>query len=294
MTNVFGSAPPPVQATFTDDLGHLQLAHIFTSAVPAVVTHVRYYVASTSLAAEVSGTAPVQVWLLGDPDTVVTETLTIPAVIGWVDVELTTPLNAPSGRQIVVAVSLDDSPQSYGLIYNTLPVAAGVLTCVGSTFAYQTDPLSTTNAYTLPTGALRTSYLIDLEVSVSELIIPDPLDLAADDVIEINSHVRGVVNTVTPITDALTVNITVEGGPLDGTDVDYWVPDTAEGLAAADMQLYQEVDDPAVPSLHQNTADDSIWSYIGGGVYLCVVAGSSFAVLSQTTRAETPTLTEYP
>lgn len=292
MTNVFGSEPPVIDTIFTDDLGELQLAHVFEPSVPCVVTKVRFYVADAGLSAQLGGSAAVQAWRFGDAGSVVTGTLTIPATVGWVDATLSSPLQAFADSRVVAAVSLDASPQTYGVIYDALPVTAGVLTCTGSTYAYQATHLSSTAIYILPTTLQSTSYLIDVEAAVSEFVIPDPTALVAGDVIEHRTHTRGTVVTNTPDTDAVILTVTVEGGPLDGTDIDLWVPDTAEGIASADMEILQEVDDPEVPSLH-DADDGSVWVYIGGGQYNCCVAGSNFSIGDTTTRADTPSLTPH-
>jgi hypothetical protein len=264
-----------------------------------VVTHARYYVASANLAADISGSLPFQVWRDGEPDSVVTGTHTIPGTVGWVETELSPHLQLPTDRKVCVAVSLPaSSPLSYGSAQAVFPVTNALMYGIGNWYEYRSSTIvnfdpSTASHHTLG----PTSYLIDLEVAVSEMVNLDPGDLQVGDDILVRRNISGTVNTVTPITDAITANVLVSGGPLDGTSVDVWLPDTVAGLAAADMELQKEIPDPVIPSFHQadsgDGGDDSIWSYIGGGVYLCVQDGTSFSVGARTTRIATPSLVEF-
>lgn len=298
MTNLFGTAAPTV-TSIDADTGPLQILLAVSVAVPCVVTHARYYVASADLAAEISGSLPFQVWRSGEPDSVVTGTHTIPGTVGWVDTELSPHLQLPAGRRVGVAISLPaTTPLSYGSSPSVFPRSNALMVAHGCDYVYQAGTIVSTDPMSPSTGVgITTNYMIDLEVAVSEMVNLDPGDLAVSDVIEVHRNIRGTVVSVTPITDAITVNLTVEGGPLDGTDVDVWVPDTTAGLAAADMELQKEIADPVIPSFHQAASggggDDSIWSYIGGGVYLCVQDGTSFSVGARTTRIATPSLVEF-
>lgn len=293
MTNVFGSGAPALTAVDVDDAGPLQLGHAFVVAVPCVVTHMRFYVASLTVDTETSGSLPFYVWLQGDPDSIVTGTLTIPTdTLGWVTAELSPHLFVPAGRYFGAAVDLPTvDPISYGYAYQQLPTSNKLITAQGSAFDYSATHFDPYDSH-VDGWSLDTSYLIDVEVAVSEMVNLNPASLAEDDVIQVRRTTNGVVNTITPITDAYTVNVTVTGGPLDGTDVDVWVPDTVEGLAAADMQLFKEVADPDVGSLWE-ASDTSLWVYQGGGVYDCFSPGTAFAEGSKTSRAATPSLTTW-
>jgi len=293
VTNVFGSGAPTLTAVDTDDLGPLQLGHAFVVSVPCVVTHMRYYVASLTVDTETSGSLPYYVWLQGDPASIVTGTLTIPTdTLGWVTAELSPHLFVPADRFFGAAVHLPTvTPISYGYGYQQLPASNRLITAQASQFSYSATHF---DPYDDPVDqwSLDTSYLIDVEVAVSEMVHLDPTLLAADDVIQVRRTTNGTVLSITPITDAYTVSMTVTGGPLDGTDVDVWVPDTVEGLAAADMQLFKEVADPDVGSRWQ-ASDTSLWVYQGGGVYDCFSPGTAFAEGSKTSRAATPSLTTW-
>jgi hypothetical protein len=87
-------------------------------------------------------------------------------------------------------------------------------------------------------------------------------------------------------------NVLVAGGPLDGTSIDVWLPDTVEGLASATMKLYRETDDPDLLTLWES-ADGAVWVYQGAGAYMCVFRSALFAEGSKTRRIDTPSLTEW-
>ena len=290
MTNVFGSGAPQVDAIDESDTGPLQLGHAFSAATPCVVTHIRYYVATATMAANTAGSLPFYVWREGEPDSTVTGSLTIPASVGWVTTELSPHLFVPADRRFGAAVALPSGTQSYGAGFQALPESNKLLTVEGGTFLYDSGPL---NPYAFG-GLLGTSYLIDVEVAVSEMVHLAPASMADGDTLQIERVISGVVNTggITPVTDAYTVNLHVTGGPLDGTDVDVWVPDTENGLASAAMVLLKELPDPDVGSLWQ-ASDGSLWVYQGGAVYDCFAPGTTFPEGSKTSRAATPSLTTW-
>jgi hypothetical protein len=294
MTSIFGTDPPTVDRIDTDT-GPLQLMVAVSVTVPCVITQVRYYVASTALATAVSGSLPYQVWRDSEPDSVVTGTMTVPGTVGWITGTLSTPLQIPAGRRVAVAVSLPaTSPLPYGSTNTVFPLSSALMTAHGSWYDYDASTLVVTDPRAATTRALRaTNYLIDLEVAVSEMVNLDPGDMLVGDTLLVRRNIRGDVTAITPITDAYTVAMDVTGGPLDGTNVDVWVPDTTAGLASADMVLLKEVADPAVPSLHDNTADGSVWCYNGGGIYTCVVDGTTWRKDAKTTRVNTPTLVPH-
>ena len=290
MTNVFGSGAPPVSSVSESDTGPLQLGHAFTVAAPCIVTHVRYYVATTTMSANLSGSLPFHVWRQGEPDSMVSGALTIPAAVGWVSEEQSPHLFVPAYRAFAVDVSMPSGTISYGAGYLALPASNRLLAADGSHFVYSgsvPDPYTNLDGW-----SLGTSYLIDVEVAVSEMVNLAPDDLTDGDVVQIRRTINGTVNSITPITDAYTVNVHVDGGPLDGEDVDVWVPDTVNGLAAADMQLLKEVDAPDLLSRWE-ASDGSLWAYVGGGVYDCLISGTSYPADSKTTRASTPSLSPW-
>jgi hypothetical protein len=289
MTNVFGSGAPAISSVDEADTGPLQLGHRFTTSTSCVITHVRYYVATATMAGNTSGALPFYAWRVGEPDSTVTGTLTIPGSVGWVTEELSPHLFIPADRRFGIAVSLPSGTISYGVGFGVLPRSSRLLQCEGSNFLYDNDPI---NAYSGLNGVLGTSYLIDVEVAVSEMVNLAPDDLTDGDVVQIRRTINGTVNSITPITDAYTVNVHVDGGPLDGEDVDVWVPDTVNGLAAADMQLLKEVDAPDLLSRWE-ASDGSLWAYVGGGVYDCLISGTSYPADSKTTRASTPSLSPW-
>jgi hypothetical protein len=172
-----------------------------------------------------------------------------------------------------------------------LPAQSSLIQLPGSKYLYSAGDF---NAYDVDSWAFSTSYLIDVEASVSEMVNLAPASMAEGDVLQIRRTTNGTVNPggITPITDAYTVNIHVDGGPLDGEDVDVWVPDTEDGLAAASMQLLKEVDAPDLLSLWE-ASDGSVWAYVGGGVYDCLIGGTTYPADSKTTRAATPSLAAW-
>lgn len=288
MTSVFGGGAPTITSIDEADTGPLQLGHAFTVAAPCMVTHIRYYVATTTMAANTGGSMAYQVWRRGEPDSTVTGSLTIPASVGWVTHELSPHLFVPADREFSAAVSLPSGTISYGSGTQVLPASNKLIVASGSRFEYSGTPIS---AYEID-WTLGTSYLIDVEVAVSEMVHLDPAVLAVADVIQVRRTTNGTVNTITPITDALTVNVTVSGGPLDGTDVDVWIPDTTNGLAQADMELLKELDDPDVGT-EWESSDGAKWVYQGGAIYVCFSPGTTFAEGSKTSRADTPSLTTW-
>jgi hypothetical protein len=290
MTNVFGSAAPDISIVADDTVvGGLQIGHAFVVDVPCVVTHVRYYVADPVMATRTGGSLDYYVWRQGEPGTTITGSLTIPGSIGWVTDELSPHLTIPAGRRFAAAVSFAAGPQSYGASYAALPAQRSLIQLPGSKYLYSAG---TFNAYDVDSWAFTTSYLIDVEVAVSEMVNLAPADMADGDVLQIRRTINGSVNSISAITDAYTVNLHVSGGPLDGEDVDVWVPDTANGLAAADMQLLKEVPDSPFGSQWESS-DGALWVYQGGGVYDCFSRGSSFPEGAKTTRAATPSLTPW-
>lgn len=290
MTNVFGSGAPPISSVTESDTGPLQLGHAFTVAAPCIVTHVRYYVATTTMSANLSGSLPFYVWRQGEPDSTVSGALTIPAAVGWVSEELSPHLFVPADRAFGIGASLSAGTQSYGAGFQSLPASNRLVSCSGSRYEYTGTEF---NPYSnLASWVLGTNYLIDVEVAVSEMVNLAPDDLTDGDVVQIRRTINGTVNSITPITDAYTVNVHVDGGPLDGEDVDVWVPDTVNGLAAADMQLLKEVDAPDLLSRWE-ASDGSLWAYVGGGVYDCLISGTSYPADSKTTRASTPSLSPW-
>lgn len=295
MTNTFGSSPPTITAVDIDDAGPLQLGHAFVVNAPCVVTHMRYYVASLTLDSESSGSLPFYIWLDGDPDSTVTGTLTIPTdTLGWVAAELSPHLFVPAGRYFGAAVHLPSvTPISYGYAYQQLPARNKLLVAQASGFSYSGTEFDPYDAH-IGDWALSTSYLIDVEVAVSEMVNLAPSDIADGDTLQIKRTINGTVNTggITPITAAYMVNVHVTGGPLDGEDIDVWVPDTVEGIAAASMVLLKELPDPDVGSRWQ-ASDTSLWVYQGGGVYVCFAPGIASPEGSKTTRADTPSLVAW-
>lgn len=287
MTNVFGSGAPVISSVSEADTGPLQLGHAFTTVVPCVVTHIRYYVATVTMAANTGGALAYYVWREGEPDSTITGSLTIPATVGWVTDELSSPLFIPAGRPFGAGVSLATGTQSYGAGFQILPASTDLLTCLASRYEYTATEFSPYS--NLTTWSLGTNYLIDVEVAVSEMVHLAPADIAEDDVLQIRRTINGTVNSVTTITDAYTVNLTVDGGPLAGTAVDVWVPDTNDGLLSANMEVLKELPDPDIGSRWESD-DGARWVYQGGGVYDCFYPGTTYPRDSKTSRADTPSL----
>lgn len=291
MTNVFGGGAPVISTVIGADTGPLQLAHAFAVSAPCVVTHIRYYVADPGMNAH-NPALPYRLWLQGDPDSVVTGSVPIPASVGWVTHELSPHLTVPPDRRFAAAVSLPAGTISYGAAYQQLPASNKLLAATAAGYLYTGTPF---NPYeNLAAWDVFTSYLIDVEVAMSEMVNLAPDDLAEGDLIQVRRTITGTVNPggITPITDAYTVNVAVHGGPLDGEDIDVWVPDTANGLAAADMQLLKELPDPDIGSRWQSS-DGALWVYQGGAVYDCFIGGTVFSEGAKTSRADTPSLTDW-
>lgn len=298
MTSLFGSAIP-ASGFVSGDAGPLQLMVAVSMSAPSVITHVRYYVTSTSLATELSGTLPYQVWRTGEPLSAVTGNLTIPGALGWVDDELSTPLQVPTGRRVCVAVSMNPAVSlSAAETPYVFPRFNALITGHGSYFSFNSNTILVTNPDAGDHVFDRTNYYIDVEAAVSEMVNLAPGDMTVGDDITVRRNTSGTVTAITPITDALTVAVDVVGGPLDGTNVDVWIPDTAAGLAAADMKLLKELPDPGIGSEWQaqtfTGGDGSLWVYIGGGQYSCFQDGTSFQEGAKTTRADTPSLISWP
>ncbi len=292
MTNVFGSGPPAISSIDEADTGPLHLGQAFMVSAPCVVTHVRYYVATATMAANTGGALDFRVWRQGEPGSTVTGSLTIPAAVGWVTAAVSPPLFVPADRAFAASVSLGSGLQSYGAGFQALPASSRLLACSGSRYEYSGYPLSPYS--NLASWGLGTSYLIDVEVAVSEMVHIDPASIAEGDVLQVRRTINGTVNAggITPADGAYTVNLRVDGGPLDGEDVDVWIPDTADGLASADMVLLKEVDAPDLLSRWE-ASDGSLWVFVGGGVYDCAISGTSYPADAKTTRADTPSLTAW-
>jgi hypothetical protein len=295
VTNIYGPDHPAGVLTL-GDLGPWQYMLSASVAASTVITHVRYFVASTLLAAELGGAADYQIWRDGEPTSVVTGTFTIPATVGWITDSLATPLQVPSGRRMCLAISLDAAvAQHAGETPGVMPFVSGLITCHGSS-AYQTtdrvytfDPSSGAH----PNDGSRSTFYLDVEFAVSELVDLDPALMTAGDVVLLTQQVRGEVNSVTADTDAVIANLHIEGGPRDGMDVDYWIPDTPAGLASATMTLHQELPDQALMSVWESSGG-ALWTYEGGGIYHCGVGGTDYPKGTNTTRNDTPSLVPYP
>lgn len=296
MTNLYGSAAPTPLVVPAEDDGPIQLGTAFSVGVPCVITHIRYYVASTALAAATGGNVDYQVWRDGEAASAVRGTLTIPGALGWVTDELSPHLSLPVAKWAGAFLSMPTGTNlPYGVGIGALPRTTALMTAEGTKYfpalgtpVVDVDPNEVGNCIN------EFSFYVDLEVAVSEFINLDPAALAVDDPILVRRNITGTVTAITPITDALTVAVDVAGGPLDGTNIDVWIPDTAAGLAAADMKLLKELPDPPIGSEWQAAigggGDGSLWVYHGGGVYGCFADGSSFREGSHTDRAATPSL----